>query len=93
MKRLWLIIATTFLMACHQYPGEGYEGALTVNQVLELNPDAKYFEFNNRVYTKVNWAKDLQLTKCEQIGEIEKGMSNHLPIGTKIFAPKERRDL
>jgi protein involved in sex pheromone biosynthesis len=73
-------------------------------EVLTLNPDADIFQFNGVIYqTGIDWVDELTLSKDEQVGEIltrnkkdtdfENGMSNELPVGTKIFSAKERKDI
>ena len=73
-------------------------------EVLTLDPAADIFQFNGIIYkTNIDWVNELTLTKDIQVGEIKfknetntnfrNGMSNKLPIGTKIFSTKERGDI
>ncbi|WP_153733379.1 hypothetical protein [Sporosarcina obsidiansis] len=92
--RLSLIALCFLLTACTTSPGQNKGGYLTKEQVLEIHPDADYFEFQNGVYvTGIDWIEDELLTKDGEIGKNTEGMSNHLPVGAKIIAPKERRDI
>ncbi|MHA6261528.1 hypothetical protein ACXYMX_16835 [Sporosarcina sp. CAU 1771] len=89
-----LLCIPIFLIGCNVSPGHNLGGALSKKQVLKLNPDADIFEFDGSVYkTGVDWIEEEKLTKDEQIGEISEGMATKLPVGAKIFSPKERRDI
>ncbi|MGD7044590.1 hypothetical protein [Jeotgalibacillus proteolyticus] len=91
---LILLFIPTILIGCGSSPGQGEGGYLSKEQVLKLYPYADIFEYNGQVYkTGVDWIEDENLIKEEQIGEISEGMANKLPVGAKIFAPKERRDI
>lgn len=91
---LMLLFIPLILMACTGSPGQNEGGYLSKKQVLKLSPDADIFEYNGKVYkTGVDWIEEEELTKGEQKGKISKGMANKLPIGAKIFAPKEREDI
>lgn len=98
MKHLFsLFIVIIFILqlaGCTGDPGAETPGYLTKEQVLKENPDADYFELNNKIYVKgTGWIEEVKLTKDEIVGEIEEGMASDLPLGTKIIAPKERRDI
>ncbi len=78
--------------------------SIDVEEVLTLDPDADVFQFDGTIYkTTIDWVKESSLTKDAQIGviktrnntntEFEDGMSNKLPVGTKIFSAKERGDI
>ena len=70
------------------------QGYLTKAQVIKGNPEANYFEIDGKVYvTGIDWLEEVELTKHEVIGEIEDGMASNLPVGTKIYIPKERGDI
>ncbi|WP_394190816.1 hypothetical protein [Paenisporosarcina quisquiliarum] len=90
-----LVISFFSLIAgCTGIPGADTPGYLSKEQVLKAEPEADYFELNNKIYVKeTGWVEDVKLTKDEVVGEIEDGMASHLPLGTKIIAPKERRDI
>ncbi|WP_099158831.1 hypothetical protein [Virgibacillus ndiopensis] len=91
---LVLLLISSVLIGCSAIPGKNEGGTLSKKQVLELNPDADLFELDGKVYkTGVDWIEEEELTKGEQIGEISNGMANKLPIGAKVFAPEERRDI
>lgn len=94
MKMFVVLILSLLLAGCTGVPDENTAGYLTKEQVLKENPKADYFELNNQVYVRgIDWIEDVKLTKDEIIGEIVEGMANNLPEGTKIFAPRERRDI
>lgn len=94
IKMFVVIIFILLLAGCTGVPGEETPGYLTKKQVLKENPEADYFELNDKVYVRgIGWIEEVELTKDEIIGEIEEGMASDLPLGTKIFAPKERRDI
>lgn len=70
-------------------------------EVLSLDPEADIFQFEGVIYTTgIDWVEELTLTKDEQVGEIRvrndtdthfvNEMSNKLPVGAKIFSPKEK---
>lgn len=89
-----LLLIPSILASCQTSPGQNYGGFLSKKQVLKLDPDADIFEFEDAVYkTGVTWIEEEELTKEKQIGEITEGMANELPIGAKIYAPKERKDI
>lgn len=91
---LILFLIPSILIGCTGSPGQNEGGVLSKEQVLKLNPDADIFEFDGKVYsTGVDWIEEEELIKDEQIGEISEGMVNKLPVGAKIFSPKERRDI
>ena len=91
---LIVFLNLSVLAGCTTSPGQNLGGALTKKQVFKLDPDADIFEFEGEVYrTGTDWIEEEELTKGEQIGEITEGMANKLPVGAKIFAPKERRDI
>lgn len=93
-KILILLLIPSILAGCETKPGQNYEGVLTKNQVLKLDPDADIFELEDAVYkTGVEWIEKEKLTREKQIGEITEGMANKLPNGAKIYAPKERKDI
>ncbi|WP_075618476.1 hypothetical protein [Paenisporosarcina indica] len=97
MKHLIMFVVIFFILlvaGCNGSPGEDTPGYLTKEQVLKENPEADYFELNNKDYVRGNgWIEEVELTKEEIIGEIEVGMASDLPLGTNIVAPKERRDI
>jgi len=94
IKVFLVIIFILLLAGCTGSPGEETPGNLTIKQVLRKNPDADYFVLNDAVYVRgIDWIEAVELTKDEIIGEIEEGMASDLPQGTKIIAPKERRDI
>lgn len=73
-------------------------------EVLRLDPNADFFQWEGLIYqTNIDWVNEIELTKYESVGEIEEmydknnyfrdGMANKLPIGTKIFSTKERKDI
>lgn len=89
-----ILLAPALLFGCTKKPGEHEGGVLNKEQVLKLDPDADIFEFNNRVYkTNIDWIEKDLLTKEEQVGKIMEGMATKLPIETKIFTTKERKDI
>lgn len=72
-----------------------------VEEILQLNPEADIFQFEGVIYkTGIDWVEELTLTKDVQLGEIKvrnetdthfkDEMSNKLPVGAKIFSPKEK---
>ncbi|MEY9978492.1 hypothetical protein [Lysinibacillus sp. RC79] len=94
IKMFVVIIFILLLAGCTGSPGEETPGYLTKKQVLKKNPEADYFVLNDEVYVRgIDWIDAVELTKDEIIGEIEEGMASDLPLGTKIIAPKERRDI
>ncbi len=73
-------------------------------EVLRLDPNADFFQWEGLIYqTNIDWVNEIELTKHKSVGEIEEmydknnsftdGMANKLPIGTKIFSTKERKDI
>ncbi|SDM68126.1 hypothetical protein [Sediminibacillus halophilus] len=91
---LILLLIPSILISCSSSPGKNEGGTLSKNQVLKLNPDADLFVLDGKVYsTGIRWVEEEELTKGEQIGKISEGMASKLPIGAKIFAPEERRDI
>jgi len=94
VKNCILLLMVFILVGCTGVPGENSSGYLTKEQVLIENPEADYFEMNDKVYvTGIEWIGEVELTQHEFIGEIKDGMASDLPVGTKITAPKERRDI
>ncbi|MGE7092748.1 hypothetical protein ACQKII_15115 [Lysinibacillus sp. NPDC048646] len=78
--------------------------SIDAEEVLTLDSDADIFQYDGVIYkTNIDWVEELSLTKDVQIGEIKTknnantdfkdGMSNKLPVGTKIFSTKERGDI
>ncbi len=72
--------------------------------VLNLDPEADIFQFNDVIYTTgIDWVEEKDLTKNKQIGEIKEkneddtnfsnGTANKLPVGTKIYTTKEESDM
>ncbi|QKY69383.1 hypothetical protein [Lentibacillus sp. CBA3610] len=89
-----LLLIPSILIGCADIPGQNEGGTLSKKQVLKLDPDADFFEYDNKVYkTGVDWIEDEELTKGEKIGEISEGMANKLPVGASIFVLKERKDI
>jgi len=88
-----IILLSVFLFAgCTGIPEE--QGYLTKEQVLKGNAEANYIAIDGKVYvTGIDWLEEVKLTKHEVIGEIKDGMASDLPIGTKIYIPKERGDI
>ncbi|MDQ0230138.1 hypothetical protein [Metabacillus malikii] len=77
---------------------------INAEEVLTLNPDANIFQYNGTIYqTNIDWVDELPLTKDNQISEIKTknedntdfidGTANILPVGSKIFTAKERKDI
>ncbi|KAB2336618.1 hypothetical protein F7731_09645 [Cytobacillus depressus] len=91
---LILLLTPSILAGCTTSPGQNKGGYLNKTQVLKLSPDADIFELDGKVYkTDIDWIEKEELTKEEQVGEITEDMANKLPVGAKIFAPKERKDI
>ncbi|MDQ0225706.1 hypothetical protein [Metabacillus niabensis] len=78
--------------------------SIDADEVLRLDPNADIFQYEGVIYkSNVDWVDKLSLSKDVQIGEIKTkndtntdfydGMSNKLPVGTKIFSAKERGDI
>lgn len=94
IKNSVIFLVVFLLVGCTVIPGENTTGYLTKKQVLKQEPEADYFELNDKVYvTDIDWIEEVELTNHEIIGEIKNGMASDLPVGTKIIAPKERRDI
>ena len=94
VKNSVILLVVFLLVGCTGIPGENTPGYLTKEQVLKEDPEADYFELNAKVYvTSIDWIEEVNLTNHEIIGEIKDGMASDLPVGTKIIAPKERRDI
>lgn len=77
---------------------------IDAEEVLTLDSDADIFQYDGVIYkANIDWVEELSLTKDVQIGEIKTkndantdfrdGMSNKLPVGTKIFSTKERGEI
>lgn len=100
------VFALFWLTGCSLQEGTTTVTTITTEQidaeeVLTLDPTADIFQFEGIVYqTNIDWVNELTLTKDTQVGEIKykndldlkfrNGMSNKLPIGTKILSTKER---
>lgn len=78
--------------------------SINAKEVLTLDPDADIFQYDGVIYkTNIEWVEELPLTKDVQIGEIKTKndknadfndeMANKLPVGSKIFSVKERKDI
>lgn len=94
IKMLIVVNFILLIAGCTGIPGVETPGYLTKEQVLEENPEADFFELNDKIYVRqTGWIEEIALTKDEIIGEIEEGMASELPLGTIIIAPKERRDI
>lgn len=78
-------------------------GNPTAQQIVENNPDADIFQFNNIVYSNASdleWVQQADLTIGERVGAITKqyqadlmfedGMATELPIGTEIYEPVKK---
>ncbi|MFJ7971508.1 hypothetical protein [Psychrobacillus sp. NPDC096389] len=102
---LIIITCTIYLTGC---TGAKTEVTVSKNpdaeEVLRLDPNADFFQWEGLIYqTNIDWVNEIELTKHELVGEIEEmydksnyfrdGMANKLPIGTKIFSTKERKDI
>ncbi|WP_052344312.1 hypothetical protein [Bacillus ndiopicus] len=79
-------------------------GNPTVEEVMELDPDADIFIWNNTVYkTHIDWVDALTLIEDELVGAIELNSAtlskfsnlaaNKLPVGTEIYTATERNDI
>lgn len=107
-KLLVIFLSSIFLA------GYGFNNQTTINkseapsakEILTENKDADIFLLNKTVYqTNIEWVNKLNLTKNEEIGEIESiytfdsndsfknKMATKLPIGSKIFSTNERKDM
>ncbi|GIN62162.1 hypothetical protein J27TS8_21550 [Robertmurraya siralis] len=107
-KLLVIFLSSIFLAGC------GFNNQTTINkseapsakEILTENKDADIFLLNKTVYqTNIEWVNKLNLTKNEEIGEIESiytfdsndsfknKMATKLPIGSKIFSTNERKDM
>ncbi|KAB8126010.1 hypothetical protein F9U64_20985 [Gracilibacillus oryzae] len=95
MRRYLIILfLPAILIGCISSPGQNEGGLLTKEQVLKLSPVADMFEWDGKVYKSgIDWIEEEDLTKEKQLGEIGEGMATKLPVGAKIFAPEERRDI
>nr|WP_269135819.1 hypothetical protein [Sporosarcina cyprini] len=76
-------------------------GNPNAKEILTLDQEADIFQFEGIIYkTGIDWVEELTLTKDAQVGEIlsrndtgtnfADGMSNKLPVGTKIYSTKEK---
>jgi len=73
-------------------------------EVLNLDPEADIFQFNDVIYTTgIDWVEEKDLTKNKQIGEIKEknedntnysnGTASKLSVGAKIYTTKEESDM
>jgi hypothetical protein len=87
-----LLLIFAILVGCYNEPK--YQGFLTKEEVLEMDPKADVFELDGKAYkANIDWINDEELTKDEQVGEITEGMATELPEGAKIYSTKERGDI
>jgi hypothetical protein len=89
VRNSFVLLLVLLLIGCTGIQ-ENETGYLTKEQVLKENPNADYFDLNDKVYeTGIDWIEEVKLTKDEVIGEIKDGMASELSVGTKIIAPRE----
>lgn len=108
MKKLLIIFMLILLIGCESnafLPNSvQVKGNPTADTVLKLNPEANIFMHSDLIYTAgVDWVDELELTKDQQITEIaeqkstgqlfKNGTANKLPVGTKVYGVKERKDV
>lgn len=60
-----------------------------------MNPDAKIVELNGIVYEERDWLYEEEdtYTKNQFFGIVKEGMSNSLPLGSKMYQAKENEAL
>ncbi|WP_102029046.1 hypothetical protein [Salirhabdus sp. Marseille-P4669] len=88
-----VFMVVTYLILTDEITSTKYAGALSVEEIVELNPNADYFELDGGVYIRVEWADKKSLTLGDKVGEIKSGMANKLPDGTIIYSAAERSDI
>ena len=89
-----LLIAFGFVIfsGCSFQPT--YQGYLTKDEVLEIDPNADAFEFDGNFFkTGIDWIDEEELTKDEQIAVITKEMATVLPNGALVYSTKERGEI
>ncbi|MCJ8008275.1 hypothetical protein ACFFF5_11605 [Lederbergia wuyishanensis] len=101
---LFLILSLFYLSGCKSSESKEITiGNPTAEEVLRQDEKADIFQWDDLIYTtNVDWVNELELTRNELIGEIQKsfidfsttpfenGMANKLPIGAKIYSAKQR---
>lgn len=98
---LILLLSVIFITACSkQSITETHTTANpTAEEIFEMDNDPDIFQFNDLIYSYVEWAQEEGLEKGEPVGEITKTTSasdefttetaNKLPVGTKIYQTTE----
>ena len=96
VKWLSLFFLIFSLVACTQETSTTDTIAI---EILESNPNADIFRFNNRIYQNNGKANSLEEGQLSEVGKIEESykkssdfeenMATLLPVGTKVFAPSE----
>lgn len=92
------------LSGCGLNSGSNTTGNPTANDVLNANPAANIFMYQDIIYSAgIDWVDELTLTKDKEITEVieqlkdgkefKNGTANKLKAGTKIFSTKERNDI
>lgn len=105
---VFLIISIFMLSGCSSFQNnDNIETHETENPnaeaVLQLDSEADIFQLDGVIYqTNIDWIDELTLTPGDEISVIksqeqdatafENNTANNLPVGTKIYEPKENID-
>lgn len=105
---VFLIISVFMLSGCSSFQNnDNIETHETENPnaeaVLQLDSEADIFQLDGVIYqTNIDWIDELTLTPGDEISVIksqeqdatafENNTANNLPVGTKIYEPKENID-
>lgn len=105
---VFLIISVFMLSGCSSFQNnDNIETHETENPnaeaVLQLDSEADIFQLDGVIYqTNIDWIDELTLTTGDEISVIksqeqdatafENNTANNLPVGTKIYEPKENID-
>lgn len=87
LPRFLLSITILFCVGC----SSEYNGALSKEEVLEMNPNADIIVLeDDRVYKHgVDWIEEREFTKGEKIGTVNEGMATKTPVGATIYETNE----
>ncbi|WP_421379804.1 hypothetical protein ACOJQI_16310 [Bacillus salacetis] len=94
MLNLFRFLALVFLLAaCTNQSTSSTESI--ANNILENNPQADIFLFNDRIYESKELVHSININELEEVGKItkshekkgsiEENMATSLPVGTKIY--------